>query len=419
MLHTSTAPMKDRRRLPAVRWFLAIGLGTAASIAAVSFAGLIAVLAPAELTKDALLIALAVLAMAVVGTLLAIRVPANAVGWLLLVAAFLLGIEFVALDYGEASRLFAGRSWPGTDVAMWLYGNLLGLPVMIIAIGIPLLFPDGRLPSPRWRWLAAFVVLMGAQLVLGWFRPGLIPDTTVVNPFGVAGLVPVLDFLSLPPFQLAGPAAFVGGVASVVVRFRRGGVVERAQLKWLVAATALAVVAWPVTGLGTAMGADWLTRLAWITGLLSLIALPVAIGIAVLRYRLYEIDRIISRSIAWAVLTGVLVTVFAVGVLAFQAALSGLTQGQTLAVAASTLIAVMLFQPVRGRVQRVVDRRFDRARYDAERTVEAFAERIREEVAVDTVLADLKATVTDSIKPSSSGFWLRPGRRDFGGRVSR
>jgi hypothetical protein len=418
-MRTSTEPMMDRRRLPAVRWFLAIGLGTAASIAAVSFAGLIAVLAPAELTKDALIIALAVLTMAAVGTLLAIRVPANAVGWLLLVAALLLGVEFLALDYGAASRAVAAGSWPGTDVAMWLYGNLLALPVLIMAVGIPLIFPDGRLPTPRWRWLAAFVVLMGAQQVLGWFRPGLIPDTTVQNPFGIAGIEPLLDALNLPPFQLAGPAAFVGGVASVVVRFRRGGVVERAQLKWLVAATTLAVVSWPVIGLGTALGATMITTVAWAAGLFSFIALPVAIGIAVLRYRLYEIDRIISRSIAWGLLTGVLVAVFAVGVLAFQAALARFTQGETLAVAASTLIAVSLFQPVRRRVQRVVDRRFDRARYDAERTVEAFAERIRNQVAVDTVLADLQATVTDSIKPSSSGLWLRPGPHEFGGHAGR
>lgn len=260
---------------------------------------------------------------------------------------------------------------------------------------------------------------MGAQQVLGWFRPGLIPDTTVQNPFGIAGIEPLLDVLSLPLFQLAGPAAFVGGVASVVVRFRRGGEVERAQLKWLVAATALAVTAWPVIGLGTALGWPVLTTLAWSAGLLSFIAIPVAIGIGVLRYRLYEIDRIISRSIAWAMLTGVLVAVFAVGVLAFQAALARFTQGETLAVAASTLIAVSLFQPVRRRVQRVVDRRFDRARYDAERTVEAFAERIRNQVAVDAVLADLQATVTDSIKPSSSGLWLRPGPHEFGGHAGR
>jgi hypothetical protein len=416
---TSSEPIKVRRGLPAVRWFLAIGLGSAASIAAVSFAGLIAVLAPAELTKDALVIALAVLTMAAVGTLLAIRVPANAVGWLLLVAAFLLGIEFLALDYGEASRRFAARSWPGTDVAMWLYGNLLGLPVLIIAIGIPLVFPDGRLPSPRWRWVAAFVVLFGSEFVLSWFRPGLIPDTTVQNPFGIAGIEPWLDVFNLPPFQVVGPVIFVGGIASVVIRFRRGGVVERAQLKWLIAAGALAAISWPVIGLGSALGATVVTTLGWYAGLLSFVALPLAIGIAVLRYRLYEIDRIISRAIAWAMLTGVLAAAFAVGVFAFQAALAGFTQGETLAVAASTLLAVALFQPVRHRVQRVVDRRFDRARYDAERTVEAFVERIRNEVAVDAVLADLQTTVSDSIKPSSSALWLRPGRQEIPGRAGR
>jgi hypothetical protein len=136
--------------------------------------------------------------------------------------------------------------------------------------------------------------------------------------------------------------------------------------------------------------------------------LPIAIGIAVLRYRLYEIDRIISRSIAWAVVTGVLVAVFAGGVVALQAALAGFTQGETLAVAVSTLVAATLFQPLRRRVQRAVDRRFDRASYDGQRTVEAFAERLRDEVALDAVVADLHQTVATSIKPTSFGLWLRP-----------
>jgi hypothetical protein len=404
--------MADRtaRSRSAIWTVLPIGLGTAAALGALAFAGLIAVLAPADLSVDVLLIMCAVLAMAAVGTLLAIKVPANGIGWLLLVASFLLSVEFVALDYGEASRAVAAGSWPGTDVAIWLYGNLLALPFLIMVIGIPLIYPDGRLLSPRWRWLVAFLVLMGASEVLKWFRVGLIADTNVANPFGIAGVEPLISVFDLPPFQLAGALVLGGTIASVVIRFRRGDPVERAQLKWLLAVTVLAVISWPVIGLATALGATIVVTLGWYIGLLGFAALPVAIGIAVLRYRLYEIDRIISRTLGWAIVTGVLVSVFAGGLLALQATLSGLTQGNTLAVALSTLVAAVLFQPLRLRVQRAVDRRFDRARYDAERTVEAFGERLRDDVALDAVVGDLRATITSSIKPSSSEIWLRPAR---------
>jgi hypothetical protein len=244
-------------------------------------------------------------------------------------------------------------------------------------------------------------------------RPGLIADTTFENPFGVAGIEPVLDVLQLP--NVFGVALFVGAIASVAIRYRRAGRVERQQLKWLIGATALSVVAWSVVTIGQAVGASTVMTIGWIFALLCFSALPIAIGIAVLRYRLYEIDRIISRSIAWAVVTGVLVSVFAAGVVALQPALAWFTQGETVAVAVSTLVAATLFQPLRRRVQRAVDQRFDRTTYDAQRTVEAFAERLRDEVALDAVVADLHETVGASIRPSSLGLWLRPARARTGG----
>jgi hypothetical protein len=148
------------------------------------------------------------------------------------------------------------------------------------------------------------------------------------------------------------------------------------------------------------------TDVAFLIGLLAMFALPVAIAVAVLRYRLYEIDRIISRTIGWAVVTGVLAAAFAVLVVGLEALLQGQTQGETLAVAASTLAAFGLFQPVRRRVQRAVDRRFDRARYDAQRTADAFAERLRDEVELDALTAELQQTVDAAIRPSVSGLWL-------------
>jgi hypothetical protein len=197
-------------------------------------------------------------------------------------------------------------------------------------------------------------------------------------------------------------------IASVVVRFRRGDAVERTQLKWLLTVTAIAGIALLISALTSALGAIALATPAYSVGLLAFAALPMAIGIAVLRYRLYEIDRIISRTIGWALVTGVLGSVFVLGVVSLQAALTGLTQGNTIAVALSTLAVAALFRPVRGRVQRGVDQRFDRGRYDAQRTAAAFAERLRVEVALDTVVADLHETVVRSVRPTLFGLWLRP-----------
>jgi hypothetical protein len=360
----------------------------------------------AQLPVDLLLIALAVAAMATVGSVLAIRVPTNAVGSLIVVSALALGVQTLGVAYAQGSQAFAGGSWPGTAVAAWLDSVLQPVPVLIMTVGIPLVFPDGHLLSARWRWAAAAILLSGAAiLVAGGFVPRVIPYTNLENPFFIEGLGSMLSVIDVPDFT--GVVVFLLAIASVAIRYRRGNVVERQQLKWLIAATAFAAIAWIVVIVGGMTGSTAVTAVGWSGALLAFTGFPIAIGIAVLRYRLYEIDRIISRTIAWAVVTGVLVSVFAGGVVAVQAALTSYTQGETLAVAVSTLVAAALFQPLRRRVQRVVDRRFDRASYDAQHTVEAFAERLRDEVALDAVVADLHRTVATSIKPTSFGLWLR------------
>ena len=164
---------------------------------------------------------------------------------------------------------------------------------------------------------------------------------------------------------------YLGAIASVVIRYRRSGVLERLQLKWLIAVVALIVTAQVLSGAFGSLGLTELQTIGFFMGLLSFALLPVAIGIAVLRYRLYEIDRIISRTLSWTVVTGVLVTVFVGVVVALQGLLAGYTQGQTLAVAGSTIVVFALFQPLRRRIQQAIDRRFDRSRYDARRMVEA------------------------------------------------
>jgi hypothetical protein len=393
---------------------LAVTAAVAVGTVAVAIAA--ALLVPDQVPVDMPLITLAVLAMVTVGSVLAIRVPANAIGLLLVVSALALGVEILGLAYSEVSFAVAGGSWPGTAIAAWLYSSLLAVPVVILVFTIPLIYPNGRLLSPRWRWLVGLVALSFVQSLAQAFRPGIISDTNVENPFGIAALVPFLDAMKAPAFGTFALPVLGGPIVSVVIRFRRGTRAERAQLKWLVAATTAAVFAWSMVLVGEGTGLTVLTTVGWYGGLLAFAGLPIAIGIAVLRYRLYEIDRIISRSIAWAVVTGVLVSVFAVGVVALQQLLTGVTQGGTVAVAISTLVAAALFQPLRRRVQHAVDRRFDRAKYDAQQTVEAFAERLRDEVALDAVADDLHQTVASSIKPTSFGLWLRPGRPRAGGR---
>ena len=199
-------------------------------------------------------------------------------------------------------------------------------------------------------------------------------------------------------------------MASLVVRYRRAVGVERQQLKWFAAVIAIAGPALAIAILtsGTTSGtiAD-VSGATWGIAVISLALLPVAIGIAILRYRLYEIDRLISRTIGYATVTGVLVVVFAAAILLFQAVLAPLTQGNTVSVAASTLVVAALFQPLRRRVQSRVDRRFNRARYDAERIVAAFAGRLRDEVDLGQLRTEITAAVDHTVQPIAVSLWLR------------
>ena len=244
-------------------------------------------------------ILLAMLAMATVGLTLAIRVPANKIGWLLLASAVVQGIGTFGSIYAGWSLAKAGGSLPGTALGAWIDINLQTVPVLIVTVAIPVIYPDGRLLSPRWRWLVALLVLAGATGILReGLRPGPIRYTTIENPFGIAGIEPLLSATDLTEAFAA--ILFVGAVASVTIRYRRGSLVERQQLKWLIAATALGAALWSLAGVGALAGSFVLGSVGWYGGQLAFAAYPVAIGIAVLRYRLYEIDRIISRTIAWA-----------------------------------------------------------------------------------------------------------------------
>ena len=336
-----------------------------------------------------------------VGARIVTRDRRNRVGWVLWVQPTLLAVSGAGVSYAKVSLdEFAGdaRDHPAR------LGRWLGLVMFVVltALVIPLLFPTGRLPSRRWRPVAALVTTSIVLTMAGiWFLDApLLPG--LANPLGIPGTDEALALAN----QLGGVGIVLSiplVIASVVQRFRRGTAVEREQVKWF----ALGVFV-PALLLASALIAQQV-ELLWVAAVASLGLIPVTIGIAILRYRLYEIDRLVSRTIAWAIVTGVLVAVFAALVVTLQTLLAPVTRENTLAVAASTLIAFALFQPLRRRVQRAVDRRFDRARYDGQRTVDAFAERLRTEVDLPTLRESLAVTAGEAVRPATAGVWLTKG----------
>ena len=336
-------------------------------------------------------------AFATVGALLAWKRPRNPLGWLLSA----IGLVYAVAGFGAFLAHFP-RTLPLADWLGFLYVLGFGLCVFVV-----LLFPTGQLPSRRWRpvaWTA------GAGLA-GWvlgnaFAPTLITaDQPVPNPVGVTGAPGKL--FTVMALGGAGLIAATGlaAVASLAFRYRQAGTAERAQLKWLLYAAAVIVVAWlAVVPIEAIMGpSDAASNLqnALSSGAVALV--PVAIGIAVLRYRLYDIDRVISRTVAYAIVTGLLVGIYAGLVLL---ATQVLRLHAPVAVAAATLVAAALFTPVRRRVQQRVDRRFNRVRYDGDRMVEEFAAGLKDAVDLETVRADLAGVVNQALEPAHVSVWV-------------
>ncbi len=340
----------------------------------------------------------------IVGWLIASRRPENRIGWIFLVVGLSQSLEGLSTLYASYGLVTDPGSLPLADFASWV-GVWAWAPGFLLLGILVLLFPDGELPSPRWRpvlWIAglALLLMLVPEAVAAWpYRgPILFQDNWEAT---VGGAAPIALTLQVIGSMLSLLVALVA-LAAVVARFRRSTGIERQQLKG-VASAALAEIAmlWVVTGKLVPPPIDMIVSLV-ITPLV-----PVAIGVAIFRYRLYELDRLVSRTIAYAVLTGGLILVYVVVNLGLTALFSSVTKVDSFAVAASTLVVAALFAPVRRRVQRAVDRRFDRARFDAERTTIAFAERLRNEMDIRTVTEDLSATVQAAISPTSVGLWLR------------
>ena len=338
-----------------------------------------------------------------VGALVATRKHRNPVGWILWVSATMVAFAFAGSDYVRFSIASFGGALPGTVAIAWLSGLTFLPAAILVVVVVPLYFPDGTLLARRWRWAVAIAIAGLIVVALpSAFDPGPLVNTTIDNPLGVPGLH-ALDWLLTLSNVMISLVAFPLTIASCVLRYRRGTPTIRQQLKWFAAA-----VGWTVACFTLAIvGIGPLSDAGWFLGLVGLTLLPIAIGIAILRYRLYEIDRIISRTITYAVVSVLLGATFAATILVSQTLLAPFTQGETIAVAASTLAAFALFQPLLRRVRRAVDRRFDRSRYDAERTAAAFSERLRNEVDMTTVTADLVTTTGGALAPASIGIWLR------------
>jgi hypothetical protein len=355
-----------------------------------------------DLSSDVILWALG-LTFAAVGWLIASREPGNAIGWIFLGAA-------VAAGFGNLSSTYAGY-WVDDPfgpallgkTAGW-YGSLSWIPwILAPSTFLLLLFPDGHLVSPRWRRVAWCAGLgMAGGFVTQGLTPGALEDYPhVTNPYGVHS--PVLTPLTGLSFLLM-VVGVAGSSASLIVRFRRAHGELRQQIKWLALAGAVAAVTflvsiavYDVVGSGVANAAI----------MLGVLGLPLAAGIAILRYRLYDIDVVINRALVYGALTATLAGCYLGAVLLLQLVLSGVTQGSGLAVASSTLAVAALFRPARARIQEAVDRRFYRRKYDAQRTLESFSAHLRDEVALDALSAELRSVVGDTMQPAHVSLWLR------------
>jgi hypothetical protein len=347
------------------------------------------------------------LGVATVGVVVASRRPRHPVGWLLLAIGLLPNASMPLIAYANYGLAARPGGLPG---ARWAALYLPAFAVTALALlGVVLLLtPTGSLPSRRWRWWigSAAAALVGLLLAVAVAPDPLTrPYQALDTPFDLHGFSGPVQVAYQAGFALA-VAVVVVGVASLLLRFRRARGVERQQLRWVALAAVVVVLLMVAVGAGEATGGAILPDSA-LAGVLSLAVLEVGVGAAVLRYRLYDLDRIISRTLGYGLLTVLLGAGYAGVVLGLGRLLP---QGSSLTVAGATLAAAAVFQPARRRIQRVVDQRFNRRRYDAAQTIQAFNDRLRQQVDLDTLTGELLAVVDQTMQPSQASLWLRPPR---------
>jgi hypothetical protein len=342
----------------------------------------------------------------VVGAIVASRHPRNSIGWLFCTTALVVGLGHLANGYAEywlaggwgSQSLGEAAAW----FASWVWIITLAVPTTFLL----LLFPDGRLPSPRWRpvaWLAALGII---GLVLNYaLAAGPLEDfPMVVNPYGVDSLLVSVVGIAA---HLVVVGSMVASAISLIVRARHAGRVERQQIKWLAYGGAVVVsLIFVASVIAIRYGTVGIALIS-----LALLGLPVFTGIAIVRYRLYDIDLVINRTLVYGSLTVMLGLVYFVGITATQAifrALTGQEEQPQLAIVVSTLVIAALFNPSRRRIQAFIDRRFYRSKYDAAKTLEAFSAKLRNETDLDALNADLVEVVRETMQPAHVSLWLRP-----------
>jgi MFS family permease len=410
-----TAQAAAERDRPARRRAVAVFVATIGLVAAGwVFLALDVAAGAFDSAASAVTFDLPLLVFPVTGLLVARRQPRNAVAWVLLGIGLAGGIGSLFTGYSTYALTADPGSLPAGDVVGVLSSAMWDPVIIPVATLLLLLFPDGKPLSRRWRivvWLSVFVmvaVFLGIVLSPGALTADGIP-AGIDNPLSIRALEPVAQVLLFALVLL--PVCMLLSALSLVLRFRRSRGVERAQLKWLATAAAISASIYALallSGLGPALfGTEpgpWVSVLDTLA-LASLLLIPISIGVAILRYRLYDIDRIISRTIAYFLLTAVLVAVYAMIVVGIGTA-TGRSDNPAL-IAGATLAVAALFRPVRRRLQDRIDRRLYRRRYDAERVLGSFASRLRDELDLDALSVELLAAVSQTVQPARMGVWIR------------
>jgi hypothetical protein len=344
-----------------------------------------------------------------VGAVIVPRISSkNPIGWLFCVIGLLWAVMHFSAQYAIYTLLAVPGSLPASQAAAWMM-CWVWVPACGLIVFLLLLFPDGRLPNRRWRWFAWFSLLL---TVVGVISQALAPGSVyylrdIHNPLGVEGLPNVGEQVQTVMFTLI----FVSA-GSLFVRWLRASGVERQQLKWFTYSSTLAISGVILTfTISDAIGALWLEWVGYVVLVVGFIGIPISMGIAILRYRLYNIDLLINRTIVYGLLTAILVALYFCGIVVLQRFFVLLTgQQSTLAVVASTLLIAALFNPLRRRIQSFIDRRFYRSKYDARKTLEAFSAKLRDETDLDALSDDLVSVVRETMQPDHVSLWLGPSR---------
>jgi hypothetical protein len=403
-----------RRSAPFAAWSM-LGLTIAWLIALVVLGAENAATVPSSTSGAELIWVLSWLGFGLVGALLAHRRPEHPIGWILLGIPFLLYLGLLLAEYGVRGLVVAPGSLPLALAAGWIskWSMIPGLGLLLLLL---LVFPSGRIES---RWMRRIAVAMGVVVLALTGLVAIEPrpirgDLDIANPLAVTALgEATVTAVYLAGYTLAALALVVGG--NTVLRWRRARALERQQFRWFASAVAAFPVMFVITDIiSESIGASWSWDPLVLAFFFGMNGIAAAIGVAVMRYRLYDIDRVVSRTVSYVLLTALLIGVYAAGVIG----LGGLVRavggggGGDLVVAASTLAAAALFGPARRRIQATVDRRFNRARYDAQRTIEDFAQRLRDEIDLEALSAELRETALATMAPRSTFLWLRAGEAE-------